>query len=603
MKDLTIIVSDYAHNNLNIELNQYFDVNFKMFPKLKEQIDIHVIAESNNKYEYNTKYINNITLHTNNEMLVNIVDSIDSTYVLFIDSQHSIHGTLEDIHKYISKAEGDLIFTDVGSSKFSVKKISKNNSQKRIFGLEKFDKVDKDKWNLNLHGTFVRKTLLDEIGNLEITNIVNSRLLFNQLLLCEPQIKYEQKIFVYQIVIIANEIDFDKKFTQVISDYDRFISQYFNVLTSEHLKAINKQLISDLEMLSSYLLLNPKIQKQKYRKLLLDHFKTNSSTMNKSVNALEKKKTYNLFRSRLNREVAARKFYTSAQQMMKLLPKKENKIVFINQSKNFDGELKYFTRRIVGEQTEAKLYFSTKQKIKGFNNLTTTHNLKYYYHLHTAMEVIYFDMVIDNFLKSEKQTVVEVYNEYSKVQYPLLNKKSNLIIEQYKYDQALNHIANLDEMICPNKYVANKFSKNLNRECSVRPLASERFFNKHQKNYDLINKLLQKYKLTKTKDYILYPVLNLNHHQYIDVRSINQKLTDNEVLIIVPLTNEFTVCNIHHEPYILFEYNTDVIELALICNGIIDNDNTLVDLFHKSFRKVIDINYDEEFIETVYGKI
>lgn len=603
MKELTIIVYDYALNNFNLELNHYFAHNLEMFEEIEQNLEIIIIAPNKDKYEFNPHYLEHIDVRTNNEDLKSTLKTVQSKYTLLMDSQDVFVMDLNSILDAIRRQTADLVFTQLEYNANKNIEFKNNKSAHNIFGLENYKTIGEDKWLLNLKGLIIKTDYLKSIEHLNIINAINSRLIYNQLLLNDPKIEYYQKALVSGRITIPTELELDEKFKMILKEYEQLISSYYQNLPKSLIKIFAKQLVNDLTYVHKLLQLNPKIHGKKYRKSLRKFSDNHQNELTKQLAIGERISLIKIYQKQKDGKKIRQKYFSVIQILFKQLPKKKNKIVVLNKDDKFKGELKYYTRNLIKENPNYQIYFKTKQKIKGLNPIKSEFGLMYYYHLHTAEEIVYFDMISDRFKKSDVQIVNEVFNDISSLTYPFIQYNYDLLNSSYQVKGAKQHLENVNELICPNKYVMNKLVDVVENKLQVQRLYSEQFLVDNIQNYELIANLKKKYKLQMSKSYILYPILDLPYQQYIDVKEINEKLKENEVLILVPLTSAYSLVNIHRQGYVLCDGNVDLIEIALLCEGIVNNGNTLLDIYRNSYRKIIEINYDMYLMEEMVGQI
>ncbi len=602
MKDLTIVVYDYANNNFNLELNHYFAKNLEMYEQLKQQLDIVVIAADDSKYTFNPKYLEAFDLRTTDETLDVTLKSINSNYILLMDSQSVLSLPLVEIIGFVKQQTADLVFSTIKKDANLQISTLKTKADKQLFGRENFKEISSLIWQLDLNGTLIKTETLKNLGQLKISNAIHSRLLLNQLLLSNSKFELLQKNIVRQRNIIMSEIQFENLITSLFNDYQIIVDRYFDQLSQEQLRNLSMQFLNDLIQLDEIATNNKRIQLKKYRQLLKTFKEQYRNPLLSNLTIFERQQLTSLLKRKLNRELIKRKYYSLIQQGLKQMPKKENKVVFVNQSQKFEGELKYYIRQIVSNKENKLFYFNTDQKIKGIKSFGAKRKYKYYYHLHTASEIIYFDHVVDNFIGSNKQEVIEIFGQLTNLKYQPLQKNYSLLADTSRVESGKYHLQVINQFRCPNDKIRTSMQNLVTCEVTTNKLASETFFTKHVSNPELIKQLRDKYKQTDHKTKILYPICDLPYHQYIDIKKINSYLKANEVLVLVPMTKEYTLTNIHKQAYILCENNTDIIEMALICNGIVDTNTRLVPLFKKDNRRVVDIEYDNYLNEELIGE-
>ncbi len=602
MKDLAVIIYDYTSNNYNIELNYYFDKNLDIYPELEKKVELFLVSPNHNKYEFNPRFIDKIGIYTENESLSEVLAKINSKYTLLISSQDILSHSLKEIIDNISKYDAEMIFTNVEYQNIKNQKHEKNEAQNRLFELENEKNINNDLWNLNFTGTFIRTDYLKAAENLMVTNAINSRLLYNELLLNLSDFKIYQTNIVIKRDLIYGDLECERFVNQIIREFSLNLEDYYMASDKKIRTNLINQYLNDKKEILYTCSLNNALNTKKYHTMFKYVEKKHINELKNTANHLELIKS-KLPINQLKTAVLSRKLHTALQISFKLIPITENKIVLINASRKYDGELKYFTSRMLKKLGDSEVYFNSNQNIKGINRIKKFKSLKYYYHLHTASEVIYFDNVFDNFSKSKNQTVVEIYNSNFNKNYLAFDKtlKMNYLTDDQK--QLKMHINSVDEFICPDENTALKISEKLNKETSVRELASRRFLNKHINNAELYQKLIKKHNLLVSKDYLLYPILDVNHHQYIDVKALNHGLKNDEIIIFVALSENYTLCNIEKQAYVLMDTDIDVIEIAIICDGIFDNGNNLIEVFRNANRKIVKSNNDVELYELVHGHL
>ncbi len=607
MKQITIAIHDNSKKNYSCELIKFVKDNLISYPKLTEEIEIVYFDELvkfkqdelPNAIKYFSKY------EEYNQALLND----NSRYIVYVDAIDLLLNPLEQLVKMVKKQNADVIVTPLMCREYDGKtNLIETEAQIRLFEKEKFTNLYHDVCMHQVKGTIFKQEFLKE--HQLIYDNQTTFAFFAKVMLNVPVIDVNVVPFYAVRNLYPKNETVNKELEKLIADYhdvldyqkidlnhpyNKFIYESFHFQINQLLSMTIKVKNFDYQKINNEINNLKKMHLNEIKMYGTKLVKTNDFKLIIQLVKLKVNEKYNLKHVKNN-------LIDILYGLINLLPVKREKVLIINDDNNYQGEMKYLVNKLINDGEE-KIYCTSMIKVKGIKSFNQANKIRGLYYKLTAQKIIYLDMQTKILKTFKNQEVIQLFTDFNhqKILFDQNNYADYFSTEMQKQIK----LAFKDNVIFWTESKENKrylYQSVGSKRVKVKEFASSTWINKYSENNKMITLLRKKYNFEMLNEYVLYIADKVPYHQFIDVKQLNNQLSKNQILVIIPPKNNYDIVNISKQGYMLLDDKVNVVELCLAADAIFANNHCYVEKFKKLNKKIISINYQDEIRNKIVGE-